>query len=410
VAQQLSDGGPQRLDPALLAPSGGATLVQVVGADGRVLAATPGSTGPGLVDPGQLGSAGTVSTFHPEKISPELRVAAETVPATTPPLTAIAAVEQQPITNTLSVVAALLAGGVPVVVLVVAGATYVLVDRSLRPVEQMRRSASAISTADLSDRLPVPQTRDEVARLATTLNAMLDRVEAGHGAQRRFVGDASHELRSPLATLTTALEVGARNPDFLDHELLTDRLLPEAVRMQHLIDDLLLLARADERGLPLRTVDVDLDDILDTEAARLRAAPGPAVSVHTSPTRVRGDSEQLTRAIRNLVDNAARHARQSVTLHCSTDGDLVQVVVADDGPGIEVEQRHRVLERFVRLDDGRARSAGGSGLGLAIVAEIVAAHGGDVRIGASRDGGAEVTLTLPRTPPPSGQPPSSASR
>jgi len=275
-------------------------------------------------------------------------------------------------------------------------------------VERIRQQVSEISTADLSERVAVPPAGDEISRLARTMNAMLARIEAGHTAQRRFVGDASHELRSPLATVTTALELASTRADVLKPTVVAQTLLPEAHRMQHLVEDLLLLARADENALPLHLSDVDLDDVLDTEARRLRA--GGRIQVHcTVPAvRVRGDGPQLGRVVRNLADNAARHARTQVTLTASTRDGWAVVVIADDGPGIPEPDRARIFDRFMRLDTDRGRSAGGTGLGLAIVAEIVAAHHGTVMAGAGPHAGAQFTVRLPVTGP--AQPPSGTSR
>jgi len=204
--------------------------------------------------------------------------------------------------------------------------------------------------------------------------------------------------------VTAALELGSERPEILDRALLTETLLPKAQRMQHLVDDLLLLAKADERGLALRVVDVDLDDILHAEVGRIRLTSGHTVVAEITPTRVRGDAVALARVIRNLTDNAVRHARSRVVLSCAWAAGTATVTVADDGPGIAVDERQRVLQRFVRLDTGRARAGGGSGLGLAIVAEIVAPHRGGVEVGESAGGGTSVVVRLPLDGP--GQPPS----
>jgi two-component system OmpR family sensor kinase len=263
----------------------------------------------------------------------------------------------------------------------------------------MRTRVAAITGADLSERVPVPPDRDEISRLAQTLNAMLTRIEAGHDAQRRFVGDASHELRSPLATVTAALELARDRPEVLDHALLTETLLPEAARMRNLVEDLLLLAGADERGPSLLLGDVDLDDIVDAECRRLRASSELVVTASIQPTRVRGDVARLSRVVRNLVDNAARYAHHSVDLRVALEDGEGVLVVSDDGSGIPDAERTRVFERFVRLDRDRARAAGGSGLGLAIVAEIVAAHQGSIEVHGSPAGGAEFVLRLPAVGP-----------
>ncbi|WP_040698459.1 HAMP domain-containing sensor histidine kinase, partial [Nocardia vinacea] len=255
---------------------------------------------------------------------------------------------------------------------------------------------AGIESTDLSQRVPVPVARDEIAQLAETMNDMLARVEAGHLAQKRFVGDASHELRSPLATVTAALELARDRPEVLDRELITATLLPEAGRMLHLIEDLLTLAAADEHGLELRTSDVDLDDLAAELAATLRLRGTVTVSTRIHAVRVVGDRARLQRALRNIVDNAAAHARSRIAI-CTEERDgRAVVVVDDDGPGIPATDRDRVFGRFVRLDADRARRTGGSGLGLAIVAEIVAAHGGSVTVTESGWGGARFVVDLPR--------------
>jgi len=238
---------------------------------------------------------------------------------------------------------------------------------------------------------------------------MLARIEAGHAAQRRFVGDASHELRSPLATVTTALDLAATRPGVLEPAMVRGTLLPEAHRMRSLVEDLLLLARADEKGLPLHISDVDLDDVLDTECARLHAAGTARVMCTTDPVRVRGDASQLARVVRNLADNAARHARSTVSLSATVQEGTAVLVVDDDGPGVPEAERERIFERFVRLDTDRARAAGGSGLGLAIVTEIVAAHSGSVTVEPAPGGGARFLVRLP-VAGPAQQPPSASSR
>lgn len=229
------------------------------------------------------------------------------------------------------------------------------------------------------------------------MNEMLERIESGQAAQRRFVGDASHELRSPLATIISALEVGVAHPELPQTELTQDLVLPEAHRMQSLIDDLLMLARADERGMLLRRQDVDLDDLaaeqirrLDTGAVRLQS--------NLRPARVLGDPAALARVLRNLLDNAVRHARSLVQVAVWQQDAAVLVTVGDDGPGIPAGDRARIFERFVRLEEDRSRAAGGSGLGLAIVAEIVAAHGGSVTAGERDGGGTVMTVQLPAGP------------
>ena len=223
---------------------------------------------------------------------------------------------------------------------------------------------------------------------------MLARLEAASRVQRRFVADASHELRSPLATIRAELEVARRHPGTADWDAVADDVLAETARLDRLVADLLLLARADEHAHTLRREDVDLDDLLLDEAHRLRAA-GVEVSVHAPPVRVTGDGPGLHRAMRNLTDNAVLHGGRHVSLTLRADGPVAVVEVADDGEGIPAAMRDRVFDRFVRLDDSRERSAGGTGLGLPIAREIARAHGGDLRVGESAVG-TRMVLTLPR--------------
>jgi signal transduction histidine kinase len=227
------------------------------------------------------------------------------------------------------------------------------------------------------------------------MNEMLARLERGRAAQHRLVGDASHELRSPLSTITTALELASGRPELVDRDLIEESLLPEARRMNQLIEDLLLLARSDEDALDLRREDVDVDDLLLVEASRLRGIGSVRVVTHIAACRITGDRAALARVIRNLAENAVRHASSTVTLECRTESDHAVVTIADDGPGIPVQDRSRIFERFVRLDPARSRSSGGSGLGLSIVDQIVRSHHGSVAVAGAVPGGAVFILTLP---------------
>ena len=246
--------------------------------------------------------------------------------------------------------------------------------------------------------MPVPYGRDEISALAMTMNEMLARLEVGHNIQRQFVGDASHELRSPLATIISALEVAQAHPELLDQELAEGTLIPEAQRMQALIEDLLTLARADERGLHLRLDTVELHALAETESDRMRRHGTLTVEADLVPAAVIGDARALSRVLRNLADNAVRHARSRVGIIVAAAGDRAMLTVWDDGPGIAPAQRARVFHRFVRLDNDRARTNGGTGLGLAIVAEIVAAHGGTIAVEDAVGGGTAMVVQLPLAP------------
>lgn len=289
----------------------------------------------------------------------------------------------------------LLLVGLPLVLLVVGGTTWIVVTRALAPVERIRREVDEISGDRLDRRVPLPGARDEVHRLASTMNAMLDRLQASRDRQRRFVSDASHELRSPIAGLRQTAEVAREHPGALPPGELVDAVLEESLRMQRLVEQLLVLARADEGGRVAEHREVDLDDMVLAEAARARRDGLRVDASGVQAARLRGDASALAQVVRNLVDNAVRHARSRVTLHLVESGLGVELRVDDDGAGVPDEQRERVFERFVRLDEARSRDDGGSGLGLAIVREIVTAHGGTTTLGTSDLGGASFVVRLP---------------
>lgn len=297
-----------------------------------------------------------------------------------------------------STVTRLLVIAVPVLLIVIAGVTWAMVGRALRPIETIRREVDAIGPTELDHRVAVPRTEDEIARLARTMNRMLTRLESAARAQRQFVSDASHELRSPLASIRQHAELANAHPDRIDGTELADVVLAEGARLQDLIESLLLLARLDENGATGARGPVDLDDIVLADARRVRDTG--TVEVDTTGIaagRVDGDERMLTRVVRNLTDNAARHAVSRIAIAVGRHGGDIELAVDDDGAGVPPDQRDRVFERFVRLDEARARDAGGSGLGLAIVAEIVRAHGGSIAIEDSPLGGARFVARLPAT-------------
>ncbi len=251
---------------------------------------------------------------------------------------------------------------------------------ALAPVEAIRRRVDAIAARDLSERVPVTGGDDEIARLARTVNAMLDRLEAANRFQSEFISNASHELRSPLTTLLATVERAHGIDDPEQWARVTETIARESRRLEGLIDDLFWLARHDEGRVALRAVDVDLDDLLYEEAQRIRLVTELGVDTSgVAPVRVVGDPAMLKRMVRNVVDNAVRYASAELTFRAfADDGDAV-VQVADDGAGIDVATSDRFFQRFVRSDPARARASGGTGLGLAIVADIAARHGGSAR-------------------------------
>ncbi|GGT36114.1 sensor histidine kinase [Streptomyces chromofuscus] len=276
--------------------------------------------------------------------------------------------------------------GFPLLLGVVAGVTWLVTGRALHPVAGIRREMAEITASeDLSRRVPEPDTHDEVARLARTTNETLAVLETSVERQRRFVADASHELRSPIASLRTQLEVAAAHPELLD----LDGAVEDTVRLQRLAADLLLLARLDAGERPTDT-QVDL-----AELAREQAAGRRGVAVEAESLEVAGSRGQLGRVLANLLDNAQRHARSAVTVAVRRDGDRAVVRVEDDGDGVPEADRERIFERFVRLDAARSRDEGGAGLGLAIARDVAARHGGTLAVHDVPAGGALFELRLP---------------
>ncbi|MFF7884105.1 sensor histidine kinase [Streptomyces sp. NPDC020794] len=294
----------------------------------------------------------------------------------------------------------------PLILLAAVCVSWLLIGRTLRPVERIRAEAAEITGSDLHRRIPEPGSDDEVGRLTRTLNGMLDRLEASADRQRRFVADASHELRTPLAAVRTSMEVGLAHPDRAPWPELAARAVTETARLQRLVEALLVLARSDDSTLLHHREPVDL---VALSRSAIDAAPGRVpVGLHAADTvRVLGDPDQLTRLIRNLLDNADRHADHGIEVTVTRDGpDIAVLTVADDGPGIPEADRDRVFDRFVRLQAARTRRAGeatGTGLGLAIARDITTAHGGTITVtptipahnGPER--GATVTVRLPTT-------------
>lgn len=281
--------------------------------------------------------------------------------------------------------------GLPPLLTVVALVTWLVTRRALRPVEAIRRQLAEIVDGDLSRRVPEPGSRDEIGRLASTTNATLAALEESTERQRRFIADAAHELRSPIASLRTQLEVAQAHPELLE----LDGLIGDTIRLEHLAADLLLLARLDAGEQP-RADRVDLTVLVREELEhRVRDRVAVQIATPEQAVAVTGSRTQLARVLGNLVDNAQRHAASTVRVAVDRDADGRAVLsVTDDGPGVPPAERDRIFQRFVRLDDARSRDEGGAGLGLAIVRDVVERHGGTIRV---TDGapGACFVVTLP---------------
>ncbi|NUP27615.1 MAG: HAMP domain-containing histidine kinase, partial [Nocardia sp.] len=284
--------------------------------------------------------------------------------------------------------------GLPLLLAVVAGVTWLVTRWALRPVESIRSELAEIMHGDLSRRVPEPAARDEIGRLAVTTNDTLAALEQSSERQRRFIADAAHELRSPIASLRTQLEVAQAHPGLLE----LDGLLGDTVRLEHLAADLLLLARLDAGEQP-RSDRVDLAALVREELIHRVGDRVPVGSdLPAEPLVVTGSRSQIGRVLGNLVDNAQRHAATTVRVNLEHHGDQAVLAVTDDGPGVPEPDRERIFQRFVRLDDARSRDEGGAGLGLAIVRDVVHRHEGSIRVEAADSGGARFVVRLPVTP------------
>lgn len=308
--------------------------------------------------------------------------------------TVVIAVSTEANAEVAASVVPLLGLAVPITVALIALITWIVVSRAFRPVEEIRAEVDQISGHHLDRRVPVPPSGDEITALAVTMNGMLDRMEAAAHAQRQFVSDASHELRSPIATIRQHAEFSRAHPELNSVADLANVVLGEGLRLQGLVDSLLMLARLDE-STTLAHEPVDLDDIALAEASRLRRTGATVDAREIHPARVTGDPRLLGQLVRNLADNALRHSNGQLAIGLWHRSNCAILTVEDDGAGVPEVERERVFERFVRLDEGRARDAGGAGLGLAIVRGVVEAAGGTVHVDESRWGGARFTVILP---------------
>jgi len=399
IAASLKGGGS---DPTalLLRPSPrDRTVVQVLNASGTVVAASDALAGEGPISELRPAAGERIRNQRrlPGNHDEPFRIVALGVSTPAGTQTILVGESLDAVDDGTGAIIVALLLGLPLLVVVVGCATFLFVGRTLQPVEAMRRQAALITSRNLHERLPVPAADDEIAALASTMNTMLDRIESASAAQRRFVGDASHELRSPLATVQANADLleGADLPQSAARSV--GRIRRESARMARLVEDLLLLARADDNGLRQRGQDVDLDDIVYTERERLGLEhPRLNVRVTFEPVRVTGDADALLRVVRNLIDNSARHAANKVTISVGTRDDAAEIVIGNDGPPIPAADRDRIFDRFVRLDDSRSRTGGGSGLGLAIARDIVGAHGGTLTVD-DLDTGAAMRIRLPLT-------------
>jgi signal transduction histidine kinase len=381
----------------------GVGLAQVYSVSGQLLASSPKARGVRLLTPSEAASA----VERPERVARRQlsvgTVRIRAIPASTEDGTPRAVAVAESLTlrdHELARLRTLLLIAGPLALLLASVAGNELARAALRPVDRMRARSELITERELSERLPVPQTNDEISALGRTLNAMLNRVEAAVARERRVVSDASHELRTPLTTLRAEVDLallGERDPAELRAAL--ESASEEARRMTRLADDLLVLARADQGRLPLHPEPVAAKELLESAAARARAAAevrGREVIVRDEPTDgylVHADPDRTAQVLDNLVKNALLYGDGTVTLSARRDRDLVELHVVDEGPGFPEELIGRPFERFGRGQEARA-SEPGSGLGLALVEAIAAAHGGRAGARNRPEGGADVWIAL----------------
>jgi heavy metal sensor kinase len=379
----------------------GESFAELIGADGRVVDATPPIGTKPLLTSTELSAARERPLFTNRPSVPGLdepaRMLSVALQRNGQPFVLVVGGTRENRAETLSSLrAAFLIGG-PIALLLAALGGYLLAGAALRPIEAMRRRAEEISSTSLDERLPVPDARDEVARLGQTLNEMLARIEEGVARERRFVTDASHELRTPLALLRTELELALRRSrSRADLEQAIKSAAAESERLGRIANNLLLLASSEQGRLPLKLEPIDVGDVLETVADRFRAHAEsdnrPVVVDAGEAPVVLADRLRLEQAIGNMLDNALRHGDGGVTLSAVARNGSVEVHVLDEGDGFDPTFLERAFERFSRGDD--AHGTDGSGLGLAIVERVARAHGGTAHAAARPEGGADVWVEL----------------
>jgi signal transduction histidine kinase len=399
-----------KLPDNLVAGSGGVAYVQVVDDHDRVVAASLNAdAGVSMLRGDELAKArgGKPLTVGGSRvlIDEPLRIIAVRADVNAGQRTVLVATDLGRVLDSSRLLARYLLLGVPLGIAAMAALTWWMVGLTLRPVDALQRGAAQLSATGLSrSRLPVPAAEDEIHSLATTLNDMLDRLDTATAKQRRFVGDAAHELRSPIASLRLQLEIAGRLGESAELKELADDALVDVGRLSNLIDDLLALARSDERGALSHRAPVRIGDLIASVTATYRETRVAVTGEPGPPATVIADRDGLHRVLVNLIDNAIRYARTQVVVSVTTErapgAELgpgpgwAIVQVADDGPGVPANKRERVFDRFYRLDTARSRAEGGTGLGLSIVREIVSAHSGTVTLH-DNEPGLQVRIRLP---------------
>src|SRR5262245_29487847 len=382
----------------------GTLTVQVLGATGHVVDASPTADllvpllAPARAAALARSGGAVLLDGRPFGIPYLMRVVA--VPANGGEIVVAAAAYTQVRDSMRTLTRALLVG-TPLLLLLLAGVTWLVVGSTLRPISALRRGAQVITATGVTRELPVPEARDEVRGLAVTLNDMLARLDAAQQRQRRLVSDTAHELRSPIASIRAQLEVALDHPEQQDWPQTAQDVLADTLRLASLAEDLLVLARLDEYQVrPAPGKPVDLAALVTEEAERSAGGRVPVTARTAGPCVVNGDAEGLRRLLRNLIDNAMRYAKSGVEVAARREDGEAVLTVSDDGPGIPAADRERAFDRFVRLDDARSRDeteTGGAGLGLAIVRAIARTHGGSAYLEGGTPG-LRAVVRLPAAP------------
>jgi len=371
------------------------SFAHVIDESGRVLASTPGKTADLPIDGMDLEPAtGDEPRFQTVPVAgePDYRVMIQSVGEQD----IIVGTPLDEVRDSVAALSGALLIAVPAASFVLALFVWILVGRVLHPIERMRQRLAAIGGESLDQRIPVPGSQDEVARLAKTMNGMLERIESSSERQRRFVADASHELRGPLTRIRTEIEVDLAHPESADLLATHRSILDDTEGLEILVEDLLTLAKSDDGSTTRRREPVDLDDIVLAEVQRLRTTVPMEIDVsEVSGAQVIGDRSQLARVVRNLLDNALRHGCAPVRIVLREEPGEAVLRICDDGPGIPVEFHERIFERFARIDEAR-NATRSTGLGLAIARDIVVGHGGTIAIDDAPALGVCFEVRLPR--------------
>lgn len=402
VAGLAASGG---LPARLALPGEESAVVQVVSADGGVVASTQNIEGePPITTLSPFANGERVATLTVTALdaADPMRLVAVRADTVGGPVTVYAAESLERSEETVHSIVGVLIIAIPLIVLLVAALSWWAVGRTLRPVRAITATLADITATDLHRRVPEASSGDEIGMLAGTVNDTLSRLDTAVDRQRRFIADASHELRGPLAALRGDLEVSVNHPDRTDWTVVAADTLTDVHRLQLLTEDLLTLARLGATPDGDLAGDVDLVELLDAERRRIAAPPGITIDVADADAAVivRGSAAQLGRVIRNLLHNAVHHSASHIHIDVITGPDHGRLRIADDGPGIPDGDKARVLEPFVRLDEARTRDRGGTGLGLAIVDEIVRAHHGVMHLSDNTPTGLVVTVDLPSSHAP----------